>query len=189
MYSRLSRTTGQIAAVAAIALTAGACGMLAGGSGISVTYDGGTDTVEAKDSRVFAHTIGDSVAHTFVIANYDLPEKLDKRSAFKSAKEDGRKRVEFTIIGEKRTNENTPLKPGEYPARVGSVGSPVGTANDGKIAFNKDGKEDSQGLNMADMKEGKVVIESVEGGTVKGTVEITDGDMTIKGSFTAKSGS
>ncbi len=177
-----------LTAIVAVVVFAGACGLMGGGSGVTVTYDGNSESVEAKDSRVFAHTIGDSVAHTFVIANYDLPEKLDRRSAFKSAKEDGQKRVEFTIIGDKGTSENTPIKPGEYPARVGNVGSPAGTSNGGKIAFNKEGKEDSEGLNLADMKEGKVVIESVESGTVKGTVDITDGDTTIKGSFTAKAG-
>ena len=176
-----------------LALVTVACNMLGGSSGVAVTYDGTSGTVSPKSTAVMVDTIPDSssdkkmVSHTFVIANYDLGEKVTKMSLQGSAKEEGRMRVQITIIGEKGTDEKTPVKVGEYPARVGNVGSPVNTVNGGRIAYSKGGKEQSVYVGGADMKAGKVKIDSVDGGNISGEVDISDGKNSIKGKFTAKS--
>ncbi|NNE67337.1 MAG: hypothetical protein HKN33_12290 [Pyrinomonadaceae bacterium] len=175
-----------------ICVIASACGMMGGGSGISVGYDGSSGSVSPTSTAMLVDTVGDSssdkkmVSHTFVIANYELDEKLTKMKLQGSAKEDGRMRVEITIIGAKGTDKETAVKPGEYTAREGNVGSPENSVNGGRIAYSEDGKEKRVYVGGADMKAGKVTIDSVSGDTISGEVDISAGDNYIKGKFTAK---
>ena len=175
-----------------VALLTGACGMLGGGGGLAVTHKDGSGSVDAKSTAMIVDTVGDSssnqamVSHTFIVANYDLPEKVTKMALQGSAKEDGRMRVEITIIGKKGTTKSTPVEPGEYKARVGNVGSPESSVNGGRILVGSDGKEASTYVGGADMKEGKVTIASVDGDMITGEVDITDGTNSIKGKFSVK---
>lgn len=155
-----------------------------GGSGITVSSDDSSDSIEAKSSGVIVSTTSDAAMYTFIIANYELPTPLNKMKVYKSAREEGRKRVEISLIGEKGSGKETTLKPGEYPARVGNTGSVFHTANSGTFYAGKGGKQDSKGLNMADMKEGKITIASVSQDKITGSVDLTDGTTTIKGNFT-----
>ena len=173
-----------------VALLTGACGMLGGGGGIAVTHKDGSGSVDAKSTAMMVDTIGSGdqamVSHTFIIANYDLPEKITKMKLRRTAKEDGQMRVEINIIGKKGTNKSTPVEPGEYQARVGNVGSSENSANGGRILVGKEGKEESTYVGGPDMKAGKVTITSVDGGTINGEVDITDGTNSIKGKFSVK---
>ena len=166
--------------------------MLGNSAGITVNYDGKSATVPIQFQAVMIDTIGDSasdakmVSHTFVISNYDLGEKITEMNLQGSANEEGRMRVGFTIIGEKGTDEKTPIKVGEYLSRVGNVGETINSANGGYFAVSVDGKEELKFLTLSEMKAGKIKIDSVSGDTVSGEVDITDGDMSIKGKFTLK---
>ena len=154
-----------------------------GGSGLEVSFDGKKVSVEPKSATVMVDTVSDSVMHTFVIANYDLGEKITKMSLQGSAKQPEQKRVQFTIIGAKGTDESTPIKVGEYPARVGNTGSPANTSNGGRLNFGEDGREQSKSVILSDMKPGSIKITSVTGDKVDGEINITDGKTAIKGKF------
>ncbi|MCB0335612.1 MAG: hypothetical protein KDD62_04880, partial [Bdellovibrionales bacterium] len=133
-------------------------------------------------------TASEAVMHTIVLSNYELSKPATQMSLHKSAKGEGAIRVQFSLVGEKGTDEKTQLKVGEYKTNVGNSGSPFGATTDGRYFYAEEGKENSWGLNGPDIKEGKVLIESVENGVVSGTVDITDGTLTIKGKFTSNIG-
>ena len=179
-------------ALVVLGLLALGCGLMGGGQGIAVETDGKSATVEPKSTAVIVDTVGDTssgkamVSHTFVIANYDLGDKVSKMSLQGSAKEEGKMRVEFTIIGAKGTDEKTPVKQGEYPSRVGNTGSPENTANGGRFSYAGEKREESKGTSLADMKAGKIKIDSVSGDTITGEVDLTDGTTSIKGKFSVK---
>ena len=178
--------SGRLSLVLLFGLFVVGCGLMGGGQGIAVQYDGKSATVEPKSTAVIVDTVGDMVSHTFVIANYDLGDKVSKMSLQGSAKEAGKMRVQFTIIGAKGTDEKTPVKPGEYPSRVGNTGSAENTANGGRFSYAGEKREESKGTSLADMKAGKIKIDSVDGGTITGEVDLTDGKTSIKGKFSVK---
>lgn len=153
---------------------------------LSVTIDGKTHSVTPVSSGILTSSITDSVAYNIVLMNYEFSGKMTKMRVYKSAKKEGSKRIQLTLIGAKGADENAPLAPGEYATNIGNSGSPFGKTTDGKFYFSENGKENSRGLNSPDIKAGKVVIESVDNGLVKGTVDITDGALSIKGPFSVK---
>lgn len=171
-------------ATCSLALFVASCGIVGSSSGIEVAYDGKSATIEPASTALITGTASDSVSHTFVIANYDVGDNVSHNSLSGTAKEEGRMRALFMIIGEKGTDKNSPVKTGEYPARVGNVGSSAQTVNSGNIFYSKDGKEKAVFVGGADMKEGKITINSVGGGQISGEVDITDGENSIKGPFT-----
>lgn len=154
-------------------------------SGIEVSGEGFSASISPVSGAVLPSTVTDSVLHTIVVANYDLGEKPTKFKVFKSAKKLGQERVHISVIGAKGSEKSTPLTPGEYPARVKNEGSTFRTANGGAyIRRIKEGRPAvSNQLDIAEMEAGKVIIDSVDGGVVSGKVDLTDGKMTIKGSF------
>ncbi len=174
-----------------ITLILGVC-VLAGcskKSNIDVVLDGKASSFQPTDSAVLTTaTSSDAVMHTIVLANYELKKPATKKSLFKSAKGDGKMRVEFSIVGEKGSDETTALREGEYKTNVGNAGSPHGATTDAKFAFSREGREQSRGLNGPDIKEGIVRIDSIKDGVVTGTIHVTDGSLVIQGSFASNIG-
>jgi hypothetical protein len=156
------------------------------GTTLEAKVNGNSISLSPKATAVLKDTVSDSVRHTLIFTNYELPEKVTKMRLQNSAREEGRTRVQIEVIGEKGSDINSSLKPGEYPARVGNVGAAAQSANGAMVVFSENGKENRTYLGGPDMKEGKVVISSVENGIVKGEVALQDGDNTLKGKFSAK---
>ncbi len=116
-----------------------------------------------------------------VLGNYDLDSSKQFASLNKQVldKPDQLK-VQIILTGDMDSTRDSALKAGEYPAnyerynRISSV----------KIHHVVDGKEEVKNLNSRDWK-GKIVITSVEGKTIKGEIDLSEGDTSIKGTFTS----
>lgn len=97
-------------------------------------------------------------------------------------------RVEIDLTGDDGTDKNTPFKVGTYTAQTKETNGVrtviIRTFADGKQT---DTRFDSlMSIGGGKKAEGKVKITNVTADTVSGEVDLTEGDKSIKGTFTAK---
>lgn len=156
---------------------------------IIVNVDGKEQKFEPKTTwayhTAFTYSAGGessvSSSTTIVLANFELDtsnafisinkRKIEKPEEYK---------ISVNFLGEKGTNQDTPIKPGDYPAE-GDIFNKIRSVS---ISHFDDGKEVSTGLDEKSMK-GNLTIKSVEGTTVNGEIDVTDGKNSVKGSFSA----
>jgi hypothetical protein len=90
-------------------------------------------------------------------------------------------RVMFSLVGAEGTKENSPLKTGTYSAKADKY-MKVETVG---IVTRKNGTEIKNLFDRSTLN-GEVKVTSVSGDSANGDIDVTAGDNTIKGSFTAK---
>jgi len=90
-------------------------------------------------------------------------------------------RVVFSLVGEEGTKDPTPLKAGTYSAKADKY-MKVETVG---IVTRKNGTEIKNLFDRSTLN-GEVKVTSVSGDSANGDIDVTAGDNTIKGSFTAK---
>ena len=118
--------------------------------------------------------------HTIHIANYEL----DRASPAKALTTPDQMRVDIRIIGEEGTWDTSPFKIGTYSPKADKFNL---VSNVTIVTF-ADGKQietrfdNSSGNKKVD---GEVKITSVTADTVSGEVNLTEGDKSVKGTFTA----
>lgn len=118
--------------------------------------------------------------HTIHIANYEL----DRASPAKALTTPDQMRVDIRITGEDGTWDNSPFKVGTYSPKADKFNL---VSNVTIVTF-ADGKQietrfdNSSGNKKVD---GEVKITSVTADTVSGEVNLTEGDKSVKGTFTA----
>jgi hypothetical protein len=123
-------------------------------------------------------------AHDIYLANYDM----DTTSAVTMRKPltaPDQLRVELQLTGESGTNTDSPFKVGTYNAKADKINLVRSII----VATFADGKEtrttfDTMGLTPK--AEGDVKITAVTADSISGEVNLTEGDKSIKGTFTAK---
>jgi major membrane immunogen (membrane-anchored lipoprotein) len=125
--------------------------------------------------------ISTSSSTSVVLANFELDTSqafisINKRKIEKPEEV----KVVFSFLGEKGTKEDTPIKAGDYPAE----GEIFGRIRGISIFHFTDGKEKQTEFDEKAMK-GKLTIKSVQGTTVNGEIDVTDGTNSVKGSFSA----
>ncbi len=123
--------------------------------------------------------------HTIYLANFEM-DTTGPAWMNKPLTAPDQMRVEVQLTGEDGTNEKTPLKVGTYSAQAEKVNgtrfAKVLTFADGKQTETRfDSLMDTSGKKAA----GEVKITSVTADTVSGEVNLTEGDKSIKGTFTA----
>lgn len=122
-------------------------------------------------------------AHTLYVANFEMdttgPAWMNK--PLTSAEQ---MRVDIQLTGEDGTNEKSPFKVGTYSAQAENVNG----VRVVRINTFADGKQTQTALDtMSGSKAtGELKITSVSADDVSGEVNLTDGDKSIKGTFTAK---
>ena len=181
-----------IAAIALIsALSIFGCGKMGGGNSIHVkSATTGEKDLPVKSSYAFAVTktftdinnkITTASAHNVYVANYDLDANNFAMTMDKPLTSDDQVRVVFSLIGEEGTNDKSPPKAGTYSAKadkhmkVESVG----------LVVRKSGADVKSWLDRS-MLSGEVKVSSASADEISGDVDLTSGDSSIKGSFTAK---
>jgi hypothetical protein len=184
----------KIIAVGTLVLCAafvGACG--AGGSKLEVKVGGSASTLNLKSGGVyFGNVISTSpgkpnvqtFAHDIYLANYDM----DTTSALTMRKPltaTDQMRVELQLTGEDGTKTDSPFKLGTYSAKADKFNH----VRSIRVATFADGKEtittfDTMGLTPK--ADGEVKLTAVSADSISGEVNLTDGDKSIKGTFTAK---
>lgn len=118
---------------------------------------------------------------SIVLANY----KLDTEQAFISLNKQKIDKPEqikimFSITGEKDSSVDVPVKAGEYTAEAERFSKVDGVT----IYYLADGNEKRVSLNDRKLK-GKINISGVSNGTISGDIDVTDGENSVKGSFSA----
>jgi hypothetical protein len=176
------------------ALLITACGGV-GGGGTSLVIKAGDKTTNfsGKSSgtelgNVISTSPGQpnlqTSSHKIYLANYEM-DTTNVGTMRKPLTAADQIRVEIGITGEASTNEKTPFKVGTYTVtndKVNDVrGLLVTTFTDGK-----ESKIDFDTMSSSSKMTGEVKISSVTDDSVSGTIDISEGDKSVKGSFTAR---
>jgi hypothetical protein len=114
-------------------------------------------------------------------ANYDLDAANFAMTLDKPLTSDDRLRVVFSLVGEQGGNAKTPLKAGTYSAKADKFMK----VEDVGIVSRKGGAENKVWLDRSTLT-GEVKVNSVSGDTMSCDVDLSAGETSIKGSFTAK---
>lgn len=162
-----------------------------GGNGLHVKSPAtGDKDVAVKSAYAYAVTksftditgkMTTAATYNFSAANYDLDAANFGMTLDKPMTSDENVRVMFSLVGDEGTKDNAALKAGTYSAKadkymkVESVG----------IVTRKGGADTKTWLDRSTLN-GQVKITSVSDDSASGDIDVTAGDFTIKGSFTAK---
>jgi len=181
-----------IAAIALIStLSIFGCGKMGGGNSIHVkSATTGDKDLPIKSSYAFAVTktftdinnkITTASAYNVYVANYDLDANNFAMTMDKPLTSDDQVRAVFSLIGDEGTNDKSPLKAGTYSAKADKYLK----AESAGIVARKGGADVKSWLDRS-MLSGEVKVTSASADEISGDVNLTSGDISIKGSFTAK---
>jgi len=177
--------------IALAALFLAGCGKGAGGNGLHVKSPAtGEKNLAAKSGYSFAVTktftdtsnkITTAPSSRVYVANYDLDAGNFAMTLDKPLTSDEHLRVTFSLVGEQGENEKTPLKAGTYSAKADKFMR----VEDVGIVSRKAGADSKVWLDRSTLT-GEVKVTSVSGDTMSGDIDVSAGETSIKGSFTAK---
>ena len=114
-------------------------------------------------------------------ASYELDAANFAMTLQKPLTADDQVRVEFSLVGEEGTNDKAALKTGTYSAKadkymkVESVG----------LVTRKGGADSKNWFDRSTLT-GEVKLTSVSDDSISGDIDVTAGESSVKGSFTAK---
>jgi hypothetical protein len=173
------------------ALFLAGCSKGVGGNSLHVkSLATGEKDLPVKSAYAFAVTktftdtsnkITTASAYNTDAANYDLDAANFAMTLDKPLTSDDQMRVMFSLIGDEGTNDKSPPKAGTYSAKadkfmkIESVG----------IVSRKGGADNKVWLDRSTLT-GEVKVTSASADEISGDVDLTGGDTSIKGSFTAK---
>jgi hypothetical protein len=123
-------------------------------------------------------------AHTIYIANYEM-ETSDPGWMRKPLSAADQMRVDIQLTGEEGTKEDSSFKVATYSAKADKFNS-VRFVRINAFADGKQTETDFDTSFSHEKMNGEVKITSVTADTVSGEVNLTEGDKSIKGTFTAK---
>ena len=186
---RITFALGLIALASALLLSA--CGTGTGGNSLHVKSSAaGEKDVPVKSAYAFAVTktftdtsnnITMASAYNVYVSNYDLDAANFAMTLNKPLTSDDQIRVEFSLIGDQGTNDKSPPKAGIYSAKADKF-MKVETVG---IVSRKGGGDNKVWLDRSTLT-GDVKVTSASADEISGDVDLSAGDTSIKGSFTAK---
>lgn len=170
----------------------GACGVVSGPK-LDIKIGGKDSTLSVKSGGVYYGNVISTApgvpdvqtfAHDIYLANYELntTSGLTMRKALTAADQ---LRVELQLTGEAGTNTDSPLKAGTYSAKADKFNS-VRSVIIVSYAGGKEVKTSFDTMSSSKKVDGEVKITAVSADIVSGEVNLTEGDKSIKGTFTAK---
>src|SRR3984893_11132403 len=173
------------------ALSLSACSNGAGGNSLHVKSPAsGEKDLPVKSAYAFAVTktftdtsnnISTASAYNVYAANYDLDAANFAMTLDKPLTSDDQVRVMFSLIGDRGTNDKSPPKAGTYSAKADKF-MKVETVG---IVSRKGGQNNKVWLDRSSLT-GDVKVTSATAEGISGDVDLSAGDISIKGSFTAK---
>ncbi len=190
-HPKLSQTFTLASALVILALLLSACGKSAGGNAVHVKSNVTSEKdLAIKSAYAFPVTksftdingkLTTASAYYVYLANYDLDAKNFAMTLDKPVTADDQVRLVFTLVGAEGTDEKSPVKAGTYAAKADKY-SKVESAG---VVARKNGTEVKSWLDRS-MLAGEVKVSSATADEISGDVNLTSGDTSIKGSFTAK---
>jgi hypothetical protein len=144
----------------------------------SGTYSAVKTFTENKDGQT---KITKASSNYIVLANYDLDTSSGMSSMEKATTAADQVRVAIQIVGQEGTDDKTGFKTGTYQVKSEKFDK-VDYVN---VAFFADGKETKNFFDLSKAS-GQVKITAVAADSVSGEIDLTEGDKTVKGTFTAR---
>jgi hypothetical protein len=167
------------------------CGKGAGANSLHVKSTAtGEKDVPIKSSYAYAVTksftdtsnkITTASAYRVDAANYDLDAANFAMTLDKPLTSDDQVRVEFSLIGDQGTDDKAPVKAGTYSAKADKF-MKVETVG---IVSRKGGADNKVWIDRSTLT-GEVKVTSASADEISGDLDLSAGDTSIKGSFTAK---
>ena len=180
-----------LVAVSIAALALFGCSKGSGGNSIHVkSAASGDKELPVKSSYAYPVTksftdinqkITTAVLYNVYAANYDLDASNFAMTLDKPMASEDQMRVVFSLVGEEGTKDPAPLKAGTYSAKADKY-MKVETVG---IVTRKGSADTKTWLDRSSLS-GQVTLTSVTDDSISGDIDVTAGDSTIKGSFTAK---
>lgn len=172
-----------------------ACGATTGPPKLEVKAGGRETTLEVKSGAVYPNEMSFTApgrpplktsAHIIYLANYELNAAADSAWVNRSMTSPGQMRVGIQLTGADGSGVKSPFKVGTYSAQAANVNG----VRLVKIESFADGKQTATNfdtlMGYGDKKAaGEVKITSVTDSAVSGEVNLTEGDKSVKGTFTA----
>src|SRR6185295_14018272 len=187
--TRRARSITVLLALAAVMTFAG-CSK-SGGNDLHVKSAAtGDKGVAVKSSYTFAVTktftdinqkITTAATYNVYAASYELDAGNFAMTLQKPLTAEDQVRVEFSLVGEEGTNEKSALKTGTYSAKADKY-MKVETVG----IVTRKGSADSKNWLDRSTLSGEVKLTSVSGDSISGDIDVTAGEASVKGSFTAK---
>jgi hypothetical protein len=176
----------------ALALFFGGCSKGAGGGGSMQLKSPATGDKDMPVKSGYAspvtktftdksNQITTASAYSVYAANYDLDGTNFAATLNKPLTADDQLRVEFSLIGEQGTNDKSPLKAGTYSAKADKF-MKLETVG---ITSRKGGADNKVWLDRSTLT-GEVKVTSASADEISGDADLSAGDISIKGPFTAK---
>ena len=189
--SAIRRSAVLIFATAFIAaLLSTGCGKTISGNSLHVKAGGLDKDLAIKSGYAFPVTktftdlngkMTTASAYNVYLANYDLDAKNFAMTLDKPLASDDQVRVVFTLIGKAGTNDKSPPSAATYSAKADKY---VKAESAGIVT--RKGSGDLKSWLDRSMLNGEVKISSALADEISGEVNLTSGDSSIKGSFTAR---
>lgn len=183
--------------IIALGFVIAACGSGGAGGG-SAKMDikaGGKDTAltiksSGTDKNVKAFTdkegkVTTATSFYAMMANYDM-DTTNFASMKKPLTAPEQARVMLQLIGEEGTDQKSEFKPGTYKADPAGKFMKIDSLVVTTFADGKDVVTSFDTSFSASKITGQVVVKSVTADAISGDIDVTDGDESVKGSFTAK---
>lgn len=180
---------------ASLLLCLTACGATAGAPKLEVKAGGKDTTLNVKSGAVYPSVMSFTApgkpavktsAHTIYVANYEIDTSAGPGWMNKPLTAPDQMRVDIQLTGEDGTEVKSPFKVGTYSAQAENVNGVrfvrIKTFADGKQTETSFDSLMGLGSKKAN---GEVKITSVTADAVSGEVNLTEGDKSIKGTFTA----
>jgi len=178
-----------ISLVAALLLCA--CSKGGGGNSLHVkSAASGDKDLDTKSGYAFAVTksftdinqkITTAVVYNVYAANYDLDAGNFAMTLDKPMTSEDQVRVVFSLVGEEGTKDPAAIKVGTYSAKADKY---MKVENAGIVT--RKGSADVKNWFDRSALNGQVTVTSVTDDAISGDIDVTAGDNTVKGSFTAK---
>jgi len=177
-------------ALAIVAFTS-ACSKGVGGSAVHLkSVNTGEKDIAVKSSHTFAVTksftdinskITTAASYRTYVANYELDAGNFSMTMDKPLASDDQVRIVFSLVGEEGSNDKSPPKAGTYSAKADKYMK----VEDVTIVSRKGGSDARTTLDRSTLS-GEVKITSASADSISGDIDVTSGDSSLKGSFTAR---
>jgi hypothetical protein len=180
--------------IAAMTIACGGTGTSGGGSAkMDISIGGKASTLAIKSSgsnksvKTFTDASGKMTTATSfhaAMANYDL-DTTNMSTMRKPLTAPEQVRVTLQLIGAEGTDQNAELKPGVYKADAKEKFMKVDALS---VATFADGKETNTNFETTfsgSKITGQIEVTSVTADAISGKIDVTDGDKSVKGTFTA----
>lgn len=180
--------------IIAVFLTAcGGAGLGTSSPKINIKTGGKDSTMEIKSGGVYyGNVISTSpgkpsiqtFSHSIYLANYEM-ETTSAATMQKPLTAPEQIRLQIGLQGEEGTKTDSPFKVGTYTLKAERFNK-VSTIMITTFADGKEKTDNFDTMSSMSKADGEVKITAVTADSVSGEINVTEGDKTIKGTFTAK---